>query len=143
MPDLERRIVVCREWLFKADNDLTNAAHTLKLGASCPTDTVCFHAQQCVEKYLKAILVLEGIDFPKTHDLETLLSLVPAESRPDLSDEEQARLTEYATGARYPGWGEISLAAARRAVAVARRIRRLVRRGLPRKALRRTTRTST
>jgi HEPN domain-containing protein len=136
MPDREKLIVVCKEWLFKADNDLANAAHTLKLGASCPTDTVCFHAQQCVEKYLKAVLVLEGIDFPKTHDLETLLSLIPAESRPDLSDEEQARLTEYATGARYPGWEEISLAAARRAVAVARRVRRFVRRGLPKKALR-------
>jgi HEPN domain-containing protein len=74
-----------------------------------------------VEKYLKAVLVLEGIDFPKTHDIETLLSLVPAEARPDLSDEEQARLTEYATGARYPGWEEVSLAAARRAVTVARR----------------------
>lgn len=94
MPDREQRIVVCREWLLKADNDLTNASHTLKLGASCPTDTVCFHAQQCVEKYLKAVLVLEGIDFPKTHDLETLLSLVPTESRPDLSAEEQARLTD-------------------------------------------------
>ncbi|MBW8876798.1 MAG: HEPN domain-containing protein [Acidobacteria bacterium] len=58
MPDREELFVVCKEWLFKADNDLANAAHTLKLGASCPTDTVCFHAQQCVEKYLKAVLVL-------------------------------------------------------------------------------------
>jgi HEPN domain-containing protein len=96
-----------------------------------------------VEKYLKAILVLEGIDFPKTHDLEMLLSLVPAKSRPDLSDDEQARLTEYATGARYPGWGEISLTAARRAVAVARRVRRLVRHGLPTRVLRRPTRRRT
>lgn len=136
-PDREKRLLVCREWLLKADNDLTNAAHTLKLGTSCPTDTVCFHAQQCVEKYLKAVLVLEGIDFPKTHDLETLLSLIPAESRPDLSDDEQGRLTEYATTARYPGWEELSLAAARKAVAMARRVRKSVRRGLPRKALRR------
>lgn len=46
----------------QAKNDLTNAAHVLKLAAACPTDTVCFHAQQCVEKYLKALLVLDGID---------------------------------------------------------------------------------
>ena len=137
MPDPDKRIVVCREWLTKADNDLTNAAHTLKLGTACPTDTVCFHAQQCVEKYLKALLVWEGIDFPRTHDLEALVALVPSESRPDLGDEELARLTEYATGARYPGWEEIPLAAARRAVAVVRRVRRSVRRVLPRKALRR------
>lgn len=137
MPDPEKLIRVCAEWLAKAENDLTNAAHTLKLGENCPTDTVCYHAQQCVEKYLKAMLVLEGIDFPKTHDLERLMALVPAGLRPEISAEEQARLTEYATGARYPGWEDIPIAAARRAVAVARRVRRDVRRRLPRRAVRR------
>jgi hypothetical protein len=43
----------------------------------------------------------------------------------------------YATGARYPGWGEISLAEARRAVTIARRIRRDVRKLLPIETLRR------
>jgi HEPN domain-containing protein len=42
----------------------------------CFTDTVCFHAQQCVEKYLKAFLVLEGIDFPKTHDIGKISALL-------------------------------------------------------------------
>jgi len=32
-------------------------------------DTVRFHAQQRVEKYLKALLVVSGRDFPKTHDM--------------------------------------------------------------------------
>jgi HEPN domain-containing protein len=137
MPDPEKRIAVCAEWIAKAENDLTNAAHALKLGESCPTDTVCFHAQQCVEKYLKAILVLEGIDFPKTHDLERLMTLLPAHLKPEISSEEQARLTDYATGARYPGWEDIPIASARRAVAVARRVRRTVRRVLPRNVLRR------
>ncbi len=45
----------------------------IKLAEESPTDTVCFHAQQCVEKYLKAVLVSEAIDFPKTHDLEELM----------------------------------------------------------------------
>lgn len=31
-----------------AENDIKNAAHTIKLGEQCPTGTVCFHAQQCV-----------------------------------------------------------------------------------------------
>ena len=119
----------------KAENDLKTAAHTLKLGEDCPTDTVCFHAQQCVEKYLKAMLVLEGIDFPKTHNLKSLMGLLPDRACPSLSAEEQQRLTDYATGARYPGWGEISLADARRALAVARRIRKEVRRFLPRETL--------
>ncbi|HEV8580939.1 MAG TPA: HEPN domain-containing protein [Thermoanaerobaculia bacterium] len=137
MPDREKLIAVCAEWVAKAENDLTNAAHTLKLGASCPTDTACFHAQQCVEKYLKALLVAEGTDFPKTHDLEALVDLCPAGLRPELSSEDLVRLTDYATGARYPGWEQISLAAARRAVAAARRVRRAIRRALPRKAVRR------
>lgn len=135
MPDLDDLLEVAREWVIKADNDLTTAAHTLELGEDCPTDTVCYHAQQCVEKYLKAALVVASVDFPKTHDLERLTALVPPGGRPQFSDEEQARLTDYATAARYPGWGEIPLAEARRAVAVARRVRRDMRRGLPRKVL--------
>jgi HEPN domain-containing protein len=131
---------VVREWVTKAENDLRTAIHTLKLGEQCPTDTVCFHAQQCAEKYVKALLVLDGIDFPKTHDLEKLNALVPRRHRPALQPEEQARLTDYATGARYPGWGEISLDEARRAVASARRFRRAFRAALPREVLRRRTR---
>jgi HEPN domain-containing protein len=137
MSDPEDPITVCAEWVTKAENDLLNAAHTLKLGVTCPTDTVCFHAQQCVEKYLKALLVVKGIYFPKTHDLEALMALIPTGLRPEISSEEQARLTYFATEARYPGWGQISLAADRRAVAVARRVRREVRRELPRKTVRR------
>jgi len=39
-------------------------------------DPLCFHAQQCVEKYLKARLTEAGIEFPKTHDLPVLLNAV-------------------------------------------------------------------
>lgn len=63
MPDREKVLAVTREWVDKAENDLKNAAHTLTMGEKCPTDTVCFHAQQCVEKYLKAFLVCSGIEF--------------------------------------------------------------------------------
>jgi len=136
----ERVFAIAGDWVRKAENDLMNAVHTLKLGARGPTDTVCFHAQQCIEKYLKALLVLRAIDFPKTHDLEKLVSLLPATARAGLIAEEQAKLTEYATGTRYPGWGEIPLVEARRAVAVARRVRGVIRRALPREALRRSKR---
>jgi HEPN domain-containing protein len=124
MPDRERLLAVVREWVTKAENHLKTAAHTIKLGERCPTDTVCLHAQQCVEKYVKAVLVLEGTDFPKTHDLEELVVMVPERSRPTLTSEEQSQLTDYAAGARYPGWGEISLADARRALSIARRVRK-------------------
>jgi HEPN domain-containing protein len=137
MPEGEKVLAVCREWVSKAENDLTNAAHALKLEEDCPTDTVCFHAQQCVEKYVKALLVVEAADFPKTHDLGTLIALLSAAKRPQLTPEEQGLLTEYATGARYPGWGDITLGEARKAVAIARRVRRQIRHLLPREVLRR------
>jgi HEPN domain-containing protein len=139
MPAPDPVIDVVREWLAKADNDLTTAAHTLTLGADCPTDTVSFHAQQCVEKYLKALLVFRAIPFPKTHNIRVLRALLPPKLRPKLgSTKAQDRLTQYATILRYPGSGpEVPLAEARKAVALARRVRKEVRRHLPRAALRR------
>ena len=64
MPEIEQVITVVGEWVKKAENDLKNAAYTLEMDDECPTDTVCFHAQQGVEKYLKAPLVFKGILFP-------------------------------------------------------------------------------
>ena len=135
MSGSESPALVAAEWVAKAEDDLKNAAHTLKLGRACPTGTVCFHAQQCVEKYLKAYLTFRKVDFPKSDEMEKLISLLPAEARPSLGVDEQARLTEYAVGPRYPGWGEVSLAEARRAVALARRVRKHVRSLLPKDAL--------
>lgn len=42
---------VTRQWIEKAEEDLLTAEHTLTLGEDCPFGTVCFHGQQCVEKY--------------------------------------------------------------------------------------------
>ena len=52
MPADEKTVTVVREWIEKAEHDLTLAAHALKLKEKCPGDLVCFHAQQCIEKYL-------------------------------------------------------------------------------------------
>ena len=140
MPDHNDIIRVIKEWLAKAENDLKNAAHTLKLGKECPTDTVCFHAQQCIEKYLKSLLVFRSIPFPKTHNILVLMTLVPPALRPELDVDQQNELTKYATVLRYPDCGtEISLAKARKTVALARRVRLEIRRHLPRAALRRKT----
>ena len=118
--------------MTKAENDLQNAAHTLQLGDTGPLDTVCFHAQQCVEKYLKALLCFYEIDFYRTHDITALLTLLPAHLRPEMSEEEQARLGDYAVAMRYPGdYEPVSLTEAERAVQVAQRVRTQVRRRLP------------
>jgi len=138
MPVPDPVIAVLREWLAKADNDLMTATHTLTLGKEAPTDTVCFHAQQCVEKSIKALLVFRGTPFPKTHEIPVLRALLPPKFRPKLAKKVQERLTEYATVLRYPGSGPApSLTEARQAVAIARQVRREVRRHLPPAALRR------
>jgi len=133
----EQVVQVVLEWLEKAENDLKNAAFTLTMGEDCPTDTVCFHAQQCVEKYLKAFLTSKGIDFPKTHDVGELLALVSKSAALRLAVDQQRRMTAYATVTRYPGdYEPIPLAEARSPVAIARRVRKQVRALLPTKALR-------
>jgi len=128
-------IQVVREWVMKAENDLTTARHTLGLGDACPTDTVCFHAQQCVEKYLKAFLTLQSTGFPRTHDIEELFRVLPPEMIPALRFDQQRMLTRYATVTRYPGAYEaVSLREARQAVAMARKVRQCVRRALPKES---------
>ena len=131
-PHTEPVLRLVQQWVTKAEHDLQNAAHTLRLGDSGPLDTVCFHAQQCVEKYLKALLSLHEIDFYRTHDISALLALLPIHLRPELTPEEQARLGDYAVVMRYPGdYEPVSLAEAEQAVKIARRVRTQVRQRLP------------
>jgi HEPN domain-containing protein len=138
MPAPKAVIIVIREWLGKADNDLKTAAHTLTLGEDCPTDTVCFHAQQCIEKHIKALLIFRSTAFANTHNIRVLRALLPPKLRPKLESRVQDRLTRYATVLRYPSGGsDVPLAEARKAVAIARRVRKGVRKHLPRAALRR------
>lgn len=134
MKKADATVVVVREWLAKAENDLLTATHTLKLGRRCPTDVVCFHAQQCAEKYLKAYLVYRGLDFPKTHDLEALAARLRNGRSLGLSQDDLATLKRYATVTRYPGAEAISLSEARRAVSASKRLRRVIRTLLPKTA---------
>lgn len=69
-------------WLLKADHDLLNIRNNLA-AELVPWDTLCFHAQQAVEKTLKALLVQHNRVPPKTHDLGYLLDLC-AEHEPTL-----------------------------------------------------------
>ena len=133
MLDLDEAVLeVVAQWVLKAESDLKTAALLLRVRRDCLTDIVCFHVQQCVEKYVKAMLVLNAIEFPRTHQISLLLALVPAQVRPVLTPQEQDRLTEYAVTTRYPGdYDPISREEARQAVQTARRLRNQVRRRLP------------
>ena len=65
---------------------------------------MCFHCQQCAEKYLKALLEELGIAVAKTHDLDKLLTALQPHHRTLGSLRRGLRfLTEFAVDTRYPG----------------------------------------
>jgi HEPN domain-containing protein len=91
-----------QDWLVKAEGDYTVASR--ELAASNPVfDAVCFHAQQCVEKYLKGLLQEHRIRFPRTHDLVEL-AVLAAPLLPSLATHTaDLKLLTAAVGLRYPG----------------------------------------
>ena len=65
---------LAKAWFAKAENDIKAAEIILESEKeNIPTDTICFHSQQAVEKYLKGFLVLNEISFPFTHNLKDLV----------------------------------------------------------------------
>jgi HEPN domain-containing protein len=66
---LEYALVLLR----RAESD-ARACRALAADDAMADDVVGFHAQQAVEKALKAVLVLNGLEFPRTHDLDFLLA---------------------------------------------------------------------
>ena len=89
-------------WLSYAKSDLALA--TLPAPQGVMLEMLCFHAQQAAEKSIKAILIWRAIPFPKTHSVEHLIDLLPADipRTPDLVASSQ--LTAYAVIPRYPGF---------------------------------------
>jgi len=91
-----------QEWLEKAEGDLKVARREAQ--TTDPVyDAVCFHAQQCAEKYPKAVLEEHNLAFPRIHDLIALLNLsgglIPALDplKPRL-----AHLSVFGIASRYP-----------------------------------------
>ena len=92
------------EWVGKAEGDFATLTRELAATDHPNFDGICFHAQQCAEKYLKALLYDTDIEFPQTHDLIALLQLVP-ETKPPLETgrSDLAFLTDFGVIFRYPG----------------------------------------
>ena len=114
------------EWIQKAEGDLATARRELRARTVPNYDAACFHAQQCAEKYLKALLQEAVTPFGKTHNLSLLLDLLkdqyPALEliRPTL-----AMLSAYAVEYRYPG-ESADKAVAKQAVKMAEEVKQLV-----------------
>jgi HEPN domain-containing protein len=131
MTEPPKRPDIVRLWVEKAEHDLLNIDNNLT-ASHVPWDTVCFHAQQGAEKYLKALLTQHGVAFPKIHDLTELIALLPADTRPALPPGILEALNPYAIETRYPGvWEPIERDEALRAAAAVRLVRDAVRSLLP------------
>ncbi len=117
-----------RRWVAKADNDFRNAEYVLTLKENCPFDTVSYHCQQCVEKYLKALLIFRGIDFPRTHDLVVLFNLLREVETLTVQVQDVQPLNRYSIESRYPGdWEPIDESEVRSAFEMAKNIRSVIR----------------
>jgi HEPN domain-containing protein len=64
------------EWVSKAEGDFVTAGRELRARKAPNYDAVCFHCQQCAEKYLKAVLQANNKHIPKIHFLLELLALI-------------------------------------------------------------------
>ena len=70
-------------------------------------EDACFDAQQAVEKALKALLVLRGVQVPRTHAISELITMLAELGFEIPADVQEASvLTDYAVAARYPGPSE-------------------------------------
>ena len=88
------------DWFRYAKSDLELARIEKPEGVLL--ENLCFHAQQAAEKILKAVLIFLEIDFPRTHNIRTLLDLLPEGVDVPQEVEESAILTDYAVESRYP-----------------------------------------
>ena len=115
------------EWVSKADGDFATAGREIRARKMPNYDAVCFHCQQCAEKYLKAILQENEMRIPKIHNLLELLAMILkfdgsyAFLKADLDV-----LEEFSVRYRYPG-DTAEIEEAKSAYAAVKTVRNFVR----------------
>lgn len=93
-----------KEWLNRARSNLIRARNNQP---EIYLEDLCFDTQQAAEKAIKALLIKLGVDFPYTHDLADLLTLVEQSGQQVPEDLKRVViLTDYAVESRYPGLTE-------------------------------------
>lgn len=93
-----------REWIDKSEADYTTATRELTTSERPNFDAVCFHAQQCIEKLMKGLLIHRGVTPPRTHNLMWLDKLLrPVFPEWSASADDLELLTRAGSAFRYPG----------------------------------------
>lgn len=93
------------EWIAKAEGDFRVACREAAVSIDPFYDSVCFHVQQCLEKYLKALLIKHQLAPPRTHDLLALIRLL-LPILPEIKiwlNEDLAEINMGSVEIRYPG----------------------------------------
>lgn len=92
---------IVSEWIQKADEDFGFAEVGLK--HSDFFAQVCFHLQQAAEKYLKAVIIANDLEFRPVHDLQELIMIIK-DKLPQVEDiaEDCTYLNPYYVDTRYP-----------------------------------------
>jgi HEPN domain-containing protein len=118
------------EWIAKAEADYKSAVTLQRRRKEPLPDIVCYHSQQCVEKYLKAYLIAQGSTPPRIHDLEDLLHLCALYDATLTTRLPLVQvLNPYGVLIRYPGM-TATVDEAQEAVHAMRRMRTILRRTL-------------
>lgn len=116
-----------RLWIRRAGNDLKIGVDELTTDNPA-TDAICFHMQQCCEKFLKAYLIFHGEEYPRTHDIALLVSgcaRIDSEFHTQIESGAHT-LTKYAVGVRYDEEIFPSLEETKRARELAEKLRHFV-----------------
>jgi HEPN domain-containing protein len=118
---------VSADWVAKAEGDYEAPHELLALQRDSLNDSVCFHPQQCAEKYLKAFLVAHLIPFRRTHLFAELLPLCTSiDADLDALADHLTALQSYAVEIRYAGHASTA-AMAQAAFAAASQVRTVIR----------------
>lgn len=127
--ELDKSVEVAKRWVEKADRDLLSA---IKLLEENIYDYALFHAQQAVEKYLKAFLVSKNRPLRKTHDIGWLIEQC-TKIDPDFSklyDIGADELYPLGIEVRYPTSTEVLKEEVEEAIDIAKKVGEFVKRKL-------------
>lgn len=95
-------IQIISDWLKKADEDFEFAVMNLREQKPFYAQ-ICFHFHQAVEKYLKAYVVANELEFMKIHDLPLLLTICSSkDSSLDILRDACEYLNVFYIETRYP-----------------------------------------
>ncbi len=89
-----------RELLAAADRDLS-ALRGMEDTTVFADEIAGFHAQQAAEKFFKVWLILQGVEYPRTHSLAQLIGLIERRDNSVAMFRELNEYTPYAVQFRY------------------------------------------